>query len=124
MQEINELVENVIKNAKSFAEVAQIVGKPIVNGDGTVIFPVSKVSCGFVVGNARIISTKKQKEQITVDGEGNGTPIGTSGGGITITPLGFLICGRDKRFVSVENGGENKWAKLFDDVIACLKKDN
>lgn len=124
MQNIDEMIKDAINSIKSATDTAEIIGKPIVNGDGTVILPVSKVSFGFVVGGADIAGKKAQSKKGNNDDECGNTPTGISGGGVTVTPLGFLICGREKRFVNVENDKGNKWMNLFGDIVECLKKDD
>lgn len=56
-----------------------VIGREIVTPDGTVILPVSKVSFGFGSGGGDLPSSQKELF-------GGGT-----GGGVTITPLAFLI---------------------------------
>ena len=61
---LGELTESNMKNLQALIDSNSVIGREIVTPDGTVILPVSKVSFGF----------------------GGGT-----GGGVTITPLAFLI---------------------------------
>ncbi len=113
--DINSLINEMLKSIKSSVDGSELIGKPIINGDGNIILPVSKVSVGFVCGNATV--KKKGKEDNDMD-----IPSGISGGGVTITPLGFLVCGREKRFVSVDKS-DNKWANLIDDVVTIIKQE-
>ena len=89
------------------------MGKPIVNGDGTIVLPVSKISVGFVAGGADYENEKKVK-----------SPLGVSGGGVSVTPIGFLVCGAQKKFVRVDDDGANKWLDLARSVMAVMKKDD
>ena len=102
MQSFDEVLKQTIESLKKSAECSEIVGKPIVNGDGTIVLPVSKISVGFVAGGA--------------DYEG------VSGGGVSVTPVGFLVCGAQKKFVRVD-GEENKWLELIKSVANVMKKD-
>lgn len=122
MQNIDEMIKEAIKSIKSATDTAEIIGKPIVYGDGTMILPVSKVSFGFVVGGVDVAG-KKTRSANSVE-NCDSTPSGISGGGVTITPLGFLICGREKRFVRIDDDKGNKWMNLIGDLIECLKKDD
>lgn len=115
MQSVEEMMKSVMDSIKSWTDGAEIVGKPIVNGDGTIILPVCKLSYGFVASGANI-SQKPQGEQ--------NTPLCAGGGGVTVTPLGFLICGREKRFVRVDDNSSNKWMNLFNDIMSIMKKDD
>ena len=89
------------------------MGKPIVNGDGTIVLPVSKISVGFVAGGADYENEKKVK-----------SPLGVSGGGVSVTPIGFIVCGAQKKFVRVDDDGANKWLDLARSVMAVMKKDD
>ena len=113
MQSFEEVLKQTIESLKKSAEFNEIVGKPIVNGDGTIILPVSKISVGFVGGSADVENGKNLK-----------SPTGVGGGGISVTPLGFLICGAQKKFVRVDREEENKWIDLAKSVANVLKKDD
>ncbi len=115
MQSVDDMMKNVMDSIKSWTDGAEIVGKPIVNGDGTIILPVCKLSYGFVTSGANI--AQKEKNEST-------TPLCAGGGGVTVIPLGFLICGREKRFVKVDDNTSNKWSNLFNDIMAILKKED
>ena len=75
---LGELTESNMKNLQALIDSNSVIGREIVTPDGTVILPVSKVSFGFGSGGDLPAS---QKELF-----GGGT-----GGGVTITPLAFLI---------------------------------
>ena len=45
-----------------------------------------------------------------------------SGGGVSVTPVGFLVCGAQKKFIRVD-GEENKWLELIKSVANVMKKD-
>ncbi len=120
MQNVQDLIRDIFDVIKNGVDETGIVGRPIVNGDGTIILPVSKISIGFVGGEM----SKSQKE---VD-KGNehtmqNLPLGITGGGVSVTPLGFLVCGKDKRFISVDNDCQNKWLTLIGDIANCIKKE-
>ena len=74
---LGELTESNMKNLQALIDSNSVIGREIVTPDGTVILPVSKVSFGFGSGDR----PSSQKELF-----GGGT-----GGGVTITPLAFLI---------------------------------
>ena len=59
---LGELTESSMKNLQTLIDSNSVIGKEVITPDGTVILPVSRVSFGF----------------------------GT-GGGVSITPLAFLI---------------------------------
>ena len=85
---LGELTESNMKNLQALIDaqaagklphVNSVIGREIVTPDGTVILPVSKVSFGFGSGGGDLPSSQKELF-------GGGT-----GGGVTITPLAFLI---------------------------------
>lgn len=48
MQNFEEILKQTLESLKKSAEFNEIVGKPIVNGDGTIVLPVSKISVVFL----------------------------------------------------------------------------
>jgi sporulation protein YtfJ len=77
---INDILEASLANLKKLIDVNTIVGNPITTEDGTTIIPVSKVSFGFATGGSELPTSKPA------------TPFGGgSGGGVTISPLAFLV---------------------------------
>lgn len=119
MDDMDELLKRCIDSIKSAVENDNVIGKPIVNGDGTVILPVNKLSYGFVVGGGEYGIVKDAKP------DGVLPHASASGGGVTVTPLGFLVCGREKIFVSVDGHLQqsNKWLDLLKSVANTMKKD-
>lgn len=113
MQNFDDVLKQTIDSLKQSLQSNDIIGKPIVNGDGTIILPVSKISIGFVGGSADVANGKNLK-----------SPSGVGGGGISVTPLGFLICGAQKKFVRVDKDEENKWLDLAKSVANVLKKED
>lgn len=76
---IGELTDNSMKNLKTLVDSNTVIGQPVYTADGTVILPVCKVSFGFASGGGDLPSS--QKEMFA----------GGSGGGVTMTPMGFLV---------------------------------
>ena len=76
---LGELTESNMKNLQALVDSNSVIGKEIVTPDGTVILPVSRVSFGFGSGGGDLPSSQKALF-------GGGT-----GGGVTITPMAFLI---------------------------------
>ena len=115
MKDFEEILKETVDNIKTVVGTSDVVGKPIVNGDGTIILPVCKVSYGFVAGGGGNVKVSSKE----------GSPFANaSGGGMTVTPVGFLICGREKRFITVDKDAkESKWLELFECVCSTLKGD-
>ena len=76
---LGELTESSMKNLQTLIDSNSVIGKEVITPDGTVILPVSRVSFGFGTGGGDLPATQKELF-------GDGT-----GGGVSITPLAFLI---------------------------------
>lgn len=78
-------------------DVNTIVGDPVETPDGSVIMPISRVSCGFAAGGA------DYQPQGNRGGESAFPFGGGSGGGVSVKPVGFLVVGHNQiRFLPVE----------------------
>lgn len=112
--QLEEMLKRTIECVKSAIGSDEMVGKPILAGDGSVILPVSKLSYGFVSGGGEYGELEENRLPYA----------GVSGGGVTITPLGFFICGREKRFVALDKSeGDGKWTELLRTVLKAAKKE-
>ena len=76
---ISELTDSSMKNLQTLIDSNSVVGKPVTTPDGTTILPVSRVSFGFGTGGADLPATQKELFG------------GGSGGGVSITPVAFLV---------------------------------
>ena len=85
---IQGLMTTAMENLKDMIEVNTIIGDPVESPDGSVIIPVSKLGFGFAAGGSEFNSGGKGQ-----DDSGDATlPFGGgSGGGVSITPVAFLI---------------------------------
>lgn len=110
MQNFEDILKQTIDSLKLSCESGEIMGKPIIGTDGSVILPVSKISIGFVAGCGDSV-------------KGGKIPTNVSGGGVSVTPIGFFVCnGMQKKFVRVDEDGD-KWGDLLKSVVGVLKKD-
>lgn len=110
MQEhpINNLMEKAMENIKKMVEVNTIIGEAVETKNGTVIIPVTKVSCGFAAGGSQgEIFINKNAPAVPTEPKNDATTApfgGGSGGGVTVQPVGFLIVhDNDIRFQVVDN---------------------
>lgn len=100
---IQGLMTTAMENLKEMIDVNTIIGDPVETPDGSVILTVSKVGFGFAAGGSEFIidsgsggggnggnggsGSDKEKGQ-----SGPKHPFGGgSGGGVSITPIAFLI---------------------------------
>lgn len=94
---IQGLMQTAMENIKEMVDVNTIVGDPVQTPDGSVIMPISKVGFGFVAGGSDIrydessgsYSPGDQNHHASV----NAPFGGGSGGGVSITPIAFLVVG-------------------------------
>lgn len=96
---INELISNAMDKLKTIVDSSTIVGESIKTEDGVTIVPISKVTVGFVVGGGEYADLSSRRVA-------NHFPMsGGSSGGMSVSPVGFLIIQADGTvdFVNVEN---------------------
>lgn len=88
---IQGLMTTAMENLKDMVEVNTIIGDPVESPDGSVIIPVSKVGFGFAAGGSEF-KGKSSGGSDQGDEEQDELPFGGgSGGGVSITPVAFLI---------------------------------
>lgn len=85
---IQGLMKTAMENLKEMVDVNTIVGDPVETPDGSVILPVSKVGFGFAAGGSEFQIDQSRKDTDTDQGLPFG---GGSGGGVSITPVAFLV---------------------------------
>ena len=105
---LGELTESNMKNLQALVDSNSVIGKEIVTPDGTVILPVSRVSFGFGSGGGDLPSIQKELF-------GGGT-----GGGVTITPMAFLIVRNgDVKLIQVQsyNNTADRLVGMVPDVM-------
>src|SRR5262245_42963663 len=96
---IEGLMQTAMENIKEMVDVNTIVGDPVQTPDGSVIMPISKVGFGFVAGGSDIrFNDSGQGHSTTTPHEGQNASVqgpfgGGSGGGVSITPIAFLVVG-------------------------------
>ena len=78
-QTLSNMIENTLSKIKDMISVNDVVGTPITTPEGVTIIPVSKVSVGFGGGGSDYAKSAK-------DAFGGG-----AGGGMSVTPICFLI---------------------------------
>ena len=111
---IGSLMDTTMEKIKEMIDVNTIIGEPITSPDGTLIFPVSKVSYGFAAGGSDLPTKKENKDCFG----------GGSGAGVTIQPVAFLtVYQGDVRLVSVdrEEGTADKLVNMIPDVLKKVK---
>ena len=83
---IEGLMNSAMENLKSMIDVNTIIGDPVETPDGSVIMTVSKVGFGYAAGGSDYQISN------STGGEDKRHPFGGgSAGGVSITPIAFLI---------------------------------
>ncbi|MFD0670471.1 GerW family sporulation protein [Cohnella sp. GCM10027633] len=97
---INGLMQTAMENIKDMVDVNTIVGEPVQTPDGSVILPISKVGFGFAAGGSEFQAMEEEGAKSGSNNNNNGhnasvqLPFGGgSGGGVSITPIAFLVVG-------------------------------
>lgn len=88
---IQGLMTTAMENLKEMIDVNTIIGDPVETPDGSVILTVSKVGFGFAAGGSEF-NMENGGGGGSQGGEKQKMPFGGgSGGGVSITPIAFLI---------------------------------
>lgn len=110
---IAELINESIENIKKLIDIDAVMGKPIEDGETTII-PVSKMTVGFVSGGANKFTEKENGDEF---------PIGASGGGINVMPIGFLVIRKDgTNFIKTQGDNVDKWLDIVQSSIKSIMK--
>jgi sporulation protein YtfJ len=92
---IEGLMKTAMENLKQMIDVNTIIGDPVETPDGSVILTISKVGFGFVAGGSEFSPQPTKKTSGSSSSEQQSAsdhPFGGgSGGGVSITPIAFLI---------------------------------
>ena len=96
---LQDIIKTSLENIKNIVDANTVIGSPISLDNGTTIVPISKVSVGFASGgvdyNGKQNSNNAQRMQNF--GGGGGT-------GISVSPVGFLVIGKDGQVDMVNIG--------------------
>lgn len=96
---IQGLMQTAMENIKEMVDVNTIVGDPVETPDGSsVILPISKVGFGFAAGGSDFVIDKEKDQTHANDAMNAQVALpfgGGSGGGVSITPIAFLVVNKD-----------------------------
>ena len=113
---IQGLMQATMENLKDMVDVNTIIGTPVETPDGSVIIPVSKVGFGFAAGGSEF--------KLDVRGtQTTGHPFGGgSGGGVSITPVAFLIVNAKETKMIHMDEYTHLYDRLFDLIPQAVDK--
>lgn len=109
-------MKTAMESIKDMVDVNTIVGDAVETPDGTVILPISRVSFGFAAGGG---DYEPQEIQDTGVSHSFG---GGSGAGVSVKPVGFLVCSpaNGVRFMPVE--GNAVYDRILDLIPQVVNK--
>ena len=113
---IQGLMKTTMESIREMVDVNTIVGDAVNTPDGTVIIPISKVAFGFAAGGG---------EDFEEDDDMAGGFGGGSGAGVSVRPVGFLVCSPEHgiRFMCVEeNSIYDRVLDLFPQAIETVQQ--
>jgi len=117
---IQGLMQTAMENLRDMVDVNTIIGAPVETPDGQVIIPVSKVGFGFAAGGSEFSTGSKPQKtngngHESVKADNKHFPFGGgSGGGVSITPVAFIVVGEHGiRLLSME-GNAHLIDRIFD----------
>jgi sporulation protein YtfJ len=113
---IQGLMKTTLENLKHMVDVNTIIGEPVETPDGSVILPVSRVAFGFASGGSEFEYSHGNTSAISHPFGGG------SGGGVSITPVAFLIVGKQGiRSIPLENS-THLYDRILDSVPQVVEK--
>ena len=113
---IDGLMSTAMQNIKEMVDVNTIVGSPVETPDGCVIIPISRVGFGFAAGGSEF--GKKPGDA------GDAMFGGGSGGGVSISPVAFLVVGQGQIKLLPIDSSSSPIEKLIDMVPGVVDKVN
>ncbi|KIL53223.1 spore protein [Jeotgalibacillus alimentarius] len=103
---IEGVMTTAMEQLKEMVDVNTIIGDPVETADGSTIMTVSRVRFGFAAGGSDYQTTYEEVAELPFGGG--------SGGGVSITPVAFLIVGKDGIHLHHMNEGAHLLEKLMD----------
>ena len=125
---IQGLMQTAMENIKEMVDVNTIVGDPVETPDGSIILPISKVGFGFAAGGSDFRIDKDIDQQ---NGAGRtqgelatvSLPFGGgSGGGVSITPIAFLVVGMNGVKVVPLDNNTHLYERIIDLAPQVVEK--
>ena len=117
---IEGLMSEAMDHLKALVDVNTIVGTPITTPDGTTIIPISKVAFGFGAGGSEFASPSKKADA----SDDRALFGGGSGGGVSISPVAFLVANSEQIKLLPVTKGSNTTDKIIDLVPELVGKLN
>lgn len=117
-ENVRGLAEATVGKLKEIVETNTVIGDAITAPDGSVVIPVSKVNVGFGSGGVDFKNNP--------DPAGGPSLGGGCGGGVTITPVGFLVLSANGNVkmlqVADKNQSVDRAMNVFPDILDQISK--
>ncbi len=94
---INDIIKVSLEKIKDIVGTETITGSPIETASGTTIIPVSKVTVGFASGGFDYDPERQNAKETKSSLLKSANFSGGGGTGISVSPIGFLVIGKDGR---------------------------
>ena len=109
---VPNMMEGMLHKIRDMIDANTVVGTPVTTPDGTTIIPVSKISIGFGGGGSDFATSK------------GGSPFGGgAGGGVKVSPVGFLVVSNGNvRMIPVAQGASTTADRLVEMIPDTLDK--
>ena len=120
---INQLLDISLDKVIHMIDTQKIVGHPINLGNGRTLIPISKVTFGFGAGGSEFDSNKQNKKGIfNVESSEDLFPFGGgSAGGVSISPLVFIVVDNNEVSIMYSEKNESIYEKIFDYIKSFTK---
>lgn len=124
---IQGLMKTAMENIKEMVDVNTIVGDPVETPDGSVILPISKVGFGFAAGGSEFAGGETDTNIGTHRNDAMNANValpfgGGSGGGVSITPIAFLVVGTQGVKVVPLDNQTHLYERLIDSAPQMVDK--
>ncbi|PKM89011.1 MAG: sporulation protein YtfJ [Firmicutes bacterium HGW-Firmicutes-12] len=113
---IEGLMKTAMESIKEMTDVNTVVGDAVEAPDGTVIIPISRVSCGFAAGGSEFSGLTENQDK-TSHPFGGG-----SGAGMSVQPVGFLVVGQGQVRLMPVDGHNTYLERLVDMAPQVIDK--
>lgn len=119
---IETLMKTAMDSIQKMINVNTVIGDPVETPTGSVIIPVSRVSCGFAAGGSEFLPMEGETREEDKNEDSSKMPFGGgSGGGVAVKPVGFLVVNQDQvRLLPVE--GNMLADRLIDEMPNLMDK--
>jgi len=121
---IETLMKTAMDSIQKMINVNTVIGDAVETPSGSVVIPVSRVSCGFAAGGSEFIPIDDESGKNSGGNESDASKMpfgGGSGGGVSVKPVGFLVVSQDQvRLLPVE--GNMLAERIIDEMPNIMDK--